>query len=281
MFQSTRTCVCATIVVTACLVAPHAGFAQTPTPADEARRSAADAATSTSPELRPAAGGSAFPRASIFDDLFAGTVRDLQRLPSKQTMTWMGVALVAAQATHFADSVATKRMTTSGAMDGTLGPGETLGGARMQFGGALATYAIGRMVRNDKIAGVGGELFRAQLITQGLTTAVKLSVRRDRPDGTQYSFPSGHTSTSFASAAVLHRELGWKVGMPAYGFASYVALSRVQAKRHFLSDVAFGAALGILVGRTVTVGHGDARFAVAPMATPGGAGIGFTLVGSR
>jgi membrane-associated phospholipid phosphatase len=124
-------------------------------------------------------------------------------------------------------------------------------------------------------------MFRAQLIAQGVTQAIKLSVRRTRPDGTPYSFPSGHTSTSFATATVLQHEFGWKVGIPAYGLAAYVAASRVQAKRHYLSDVAFGAAIGIVAGRAVTVGHGSARFAVAPFATSRGGGVGFTLVGSR
>ena len=77
------------------------------------------------------------------------------------------------------------------------------------------------------------------------------------------------------------RHFGWKVGIPAYGAASYVAASRLQTNRHYLSDVAFGAALGIVAGRTVTVGHGNARFAVAPVAAPGGGGIAFTWIGNR
>ena len=49
-------------------------------------------------------------------------------------------------------------------------------------------------------------------------------------------------------------------------------------KRHYLSDVAFGAAIGMMAGRTVTIGRGEARFAVAPAAAPGGAGVNFTWV---
>jgi membrane-associated phospholipid phosphatase len=86
---------------------------------------------------------------------------------------------------------------------------------------------------------------------------------------------------TFASATVLQRDLGWKVGIPAYGIATYVAASRIQENRHFLSDVAFGAAIGIIAGRTVTLGRGDGRFAVAPMAAPGGGGVSFTWVGQR
>ena len=77
---------------------------------------------------------------------------------------------------------------------------------------------------------------------------------------------------SFASATVLQRHFGWKVGLPAYAVASYVAASRVEMKRHYLSDVAFGAALGIVAGRSVTIG-GRHQFLLAPMATPAGAGI--------
>jgi membrane-associated phospholipid phosphatase len=119
------------------------------------------------------------------------------------------------------------------------------------------------------------------LLTQGLTAAVKFSVQRGRPDGTQYSFPSGHSAVTFASATVLSAHFGWKVGVPAYGVASYVAASRLQAKRHFLSDVAFGAAVGIAVGRTVTVGRGGAQFALSPTVAPGGGGVAFTLVGQH
>jgi hypothetical protein len=78
---------------------------------------------------------------------------------------------------------------------------------------------------------------------------------------------------------VLQRHFGWKVGAPAYGVAAYVAASRVEMKRHYLSDVAFGAALGIVAGRTVTVGRTH-RFMVTPLpaASGTGGGVGLTLL---
>src|SRR4029079_2807721 len=85
---------------------------------------------------------------------------------------------------------------------------------------------------------------------------------------------------SFASATVLQQEFGWKVGIPAYAVASYVAASRVQMKRHYLSDVTFGAALGVIAGRSVSIGHGR-RLMVTPMATPSGTAAGFTIVRKR
>jgi membrane-associated phospholipid phosphatase len=124
---------------------------------------------------------------------------------------------------------------------------------------------------------VGADLVRANIVAQALTSGIKLSVRRGRPDGTQYSFPSGHASVSFAAATVLQRHFGWKTGLPAYAAASYVAASRIQERRHFFSDVAFGAVVGIVAGRTVTVGRGDYKFSVQPMApASGGVGIAFT-----
>jgi membrane-associated phospholipid phosphatase len=170
-------------------------------------------------------------------------------------------------------------MSRSTGLDGLLHSGEMIGGARTQLAAAVATYTIGRISGSGKVSAIGAELVRAQIVTQTLTAAIKLSVGRTRPDGTQYSFPSGHASVTFATATVLQRNLGWKAGIPAYGLATYVAASRVQDKRHFLSDVTFGAALGIVAGRAVTIGRGDARFAVSPAAAPGGAGVSFTWLG--
>jgi membrane-associated phospholipid phosphatase len=61
--------------------------------------------------------------------------------------------------------------------------------------------------------------------------------------------------------------------VPAYAIAAWVAASRVEMKRHYISDVVAGATVGILAGRSVTVGRGSMRFALSPMAVPGGAGI--------
>jgi len=58
----------------------------------------------------------------------------------------------------------------------------------------------------------------------------------------------------------------------------WVGAGRVQLGRHFLSDVVFGAAVGTMSGRTVTIGHGRQQVAVSPAAVPGGAAINFTLI---
>jgi membrane-associated phospholipid phosphatase len=61
------------------------------------------------------------------------------------------------------------------------------------------------------------------------------------------SFPSGHAATAFLAASVLS-ERG--TGRAAYfSLAGLVAFSRVYTRMHHASDVAAGAALGLVLGR--------------------------------
>jgi membrane-associated phospholipid phosphatase len=208
-----------------------------------------------------------------FSGLFRDTVTDFRGLASTRPLTILGIGAVAAAAARTADGSMTETLSRQRA--GFLDAGETLGGARFQLASAVATFAVGHLTGNAKVTAVGADLVRANLVAQTLTGAVKMSVRRGRPDGTQFSFPSGHTSVSFASATVLQRHFGWKAGVPAYAFASYVATSRIHDKRHFLSDVAFGAAVGIVSGWTVTMGR-ETPVTLAPVASPGGGGLSLT-----
>ena len=186
--------------------------------------------------------------------------------------TGAGAALI-----HPYDFRLTDHFSKTPAFEHAFDAGQLLGGTLVQFGGSIATYAVGRIVKHDTVARVGADLVRAQLVNTVFTQGLKLSINRTRPDGDPWSFPSGHSSGTFATATVLQRHFGWKVGVPAYALAGYVAASRLQERRHFASDVIFGAGIGIVSGRVVTVGQGATRFAVAPMAVPGrGAGISFT-----
>ena len=213
--------------------------------------------------------------------LFGSTLGDLRRLPSKDSFAWLGVGALGAIAGHPADSTVTRTLSGAQALHEPLEPGAIIGGTAFQLGAAFTSYALGRATNSPRAATVGADLFRAELLTEATTQALKFTVRRTRPDGSSYSFPSGHTAVSFASATVLQHHFGWKVGIPAYGLAAYVAASRVQMKRHYLSDVAFSAALGVAAGRTITIGRGAGRFAVAPTAAPAGGAINFVWVGQR
>ncbi|BCS32153.1 hypothetical protein TBR22_A13630 [Luteitalea sp. TBR-22] len=204
---------------------------------------------------------------------------DLRQTASVDNAVIMLTASASAALIHPYDYRITEYFSSSPTLATVLGPGKVLGGFAVQFGGAWVTYGIGRALKHERAAVVGADLVRAQLVNTVFTQGLKLSVNRTRPDGTDWSFPSGHASGTFANAAVLHRHFGWKVGAPAYAVATYVAASRLQANRHFASDVIFGAGVGLISGRAVTVGRGAQRFAVGPMAVPGGgAGISFTRI---
>lgn len=213
--------------------------------------------------------------------LIGSSLRDFTQLPSKETATVLAIGATGAWLGSIADRGTSRVLSQARTLEPIMEPGETVGGARLQLIGGLATYGVGRITRSRRVSAIGGDLLRAQLLSQTLTAGIKISVRRTRPDGTQFSFPSGHSSVTFASATVLHRHLGPKVGIPAYAVASYVAASRIQERRHFLSDVAFGAAIGIAAGRTVTIGRGERRFALAPAPVPGGMALSLNLVGNQ
>jgi membrane-associated phospholipid phosphatase len=116
------------------------------------------------------------------------------------------------------------------------------------------------------------DLVEALAISEMVTQTLKFATHRERPDGSnERSFPSGHAADTFAFATALERHLGWRGAVPAYALASYVAISRLPANRHWLSDAVFGSAIGIIAGRTVTR-HGR-EFPVTIAAVHGGVAI--------
>lgn len=67
------------------------------------------------------------------------------------------------------------------------------------------------------------------------------------PPPGSYSFPSGHSSSSFAAAAVLFR-FSKKWGAAAFVLAALIAFSRIFLFVHYPTDVLAGTALGIFFG---------------------------------
>jgi hypothetical protein len=156
----------------------------------------------------------------------------------------------------------------------TLTGGFEYGSQLYQIPVAIAWWGIAAAAGSARNADAGRDLLRAQLSVVSWTWALKVATQRTRPDESDsHSFPSGHSSTSFATATVLQEHYGWKLGLPAYLIASYAAASRVVANQHWTSDVVFGAAVGIASGRTVTLHLRTTRVAVAPLAVPGGGGV--------
>jgi len=121
------------------------------------------------------------------------------------------------------------------------------------------------------------------LSVTGLVTVGLKGIRdNETPNGKKWAWPSGHTSSSFTVASVLHEFYGPKVGIPAYGLASVVAYRMMDTGDHWASDVVFGATLGWIVGHTIAGKHKKLEIAglrVLPyMGNGDGPTAGITLV---
>ncbi len=82
------------------------------------------------------------------------------------------------------------------------------------------------------------------------TQSMKHIISTRRPDNSDdHSFPSGHTATAFVTATILHREYGHihpLVSIGGYATAAATGIMRIRKNRHWASDVAAGAGIGIL-----------------------------------
>lgn len=84
-----------------------------------------------------------------------------------------------------------------------------------------------------------------------------------RVDGNWQAFPSGHTLAVFSIASAVTAEAqdrwpshGTLVGVLTYGVASAAGISRLYNNAHWVSDVIFGAGIGIFSGiKTVQYAH--------------------------
>ncbi len=64
------------------------------------------------------------------------------------------------------------------------------------------------------------QLTEGAVYTALATHTLKFAVNKERPDGGDYSWPSGHTSAAMQGAAYLQFRYGWEYGVPAYAGAS-------------------------------------------------------------
>ncbi len=119
------------------------------------------------------------------------------------------------------------------------------------------------------------QFYKGFFTNLGVTWALKNIVTKTRPNESgDDSFPSGHTSVSFQSAAFIQKRYGWKYGIPAYLLSTFVAWSRVESDNHYTEDVLAGAAIGIASSYIFT--HPYKGFTVTPVAFDGGYGVGIS-----
>ena len=197
---------------------------------------------------------------------------DVKTLPRVESAAIVTAGLFGALIAHGADDdvAAWSRRQLPSSYSGV---GSAFGDALVQGGGALGTYVAGKLAHRADVAHIGGDLIRAQMLNGVMTTTIKFVGGRTRPSGGRHAFPSGHTAATFASATVLQHHFGWKAGVPAYAAAGFVGWTRLRDNQHWVSDVVFGSALGLLAGRTIGAAHRPASWRIGPATTTGGVGI--------
>lgn len=132
---------------------------------------------------------------------------------------------------------------------------------------ALGVPAVQGDWRGDLQAG------GSMVLASGITFGLKHAFPEERPDHSdRQSFPSGHTADAFAAAASLENRYGWKAGLPAFALAGFVAVARVEARKHHWYDCATGAAIGSGSGFLLTSRH-DSRVRLTPWGDTSGGGV--------
>lgn len=120
----------------------------------------------------------------------------------------------------------------------------------------ILIYSAGLIHKDANLKKQGIFIGETFLVSAFIATAMKQTIRRERPfttypeldkqsDGGSYSFPSGHTSTAFATATSLSIAFPkWYVIAPSFVWASTVGYSRMDLGVHYPSDVLAGAIVG-------------------------------------
>lgn len=139
-------------------------------------------------------------------------------------------------------------------------------GGRPQYAIVLlgGAWGVGRLAERSDVAQAALHVTAALAAGGAANGLLKYSVGRERPSTTGdplrfrpfnaenrwQSFPSGHTVVVFSLASAVAEEARrpWVTAL-AYGGAAAVGWSRIYDDKHWTSDVAGGALIGILAGR--------------------------------
>jgi membrane-associated phospholipid phosphatase len=259
------------LVLVLVLGQPWAASAQVATGAQDPRVPRPQGPSPAAASLRQPAAGEPAPETGGFSGFLRDVGRDYRGYFTRETAAWLAGGAVSSLAFHVADQDIRDAAQEPEPPD--LAGGTTYGNAALQIPLAAGWWAVAHAMGSARGADAGRDLLRAQINSLSLTFAIKYAVNRTRPNGDPHSFPSGHSTATFATAMVLQEHYGWKLGLPAFAAAAYTAASRVTDNKHWASDVVFGAAVGMASGRTVTLHLHTQKVVVGPEVVPGGAAL--------
>lgn len=141
--------------------------------------------------------------------------------------------------------------------------GNAFGNTLYVYPGLLASSILGKAIGSRGLYGVSSRALKSTLLAGAGTVILKSLVGRERPAADNAyrfhpfrfkdnSFPSGHTAVAFALATSFAREIrGTWDDVALYSLATLTAYSRMHDDRHWMSDVVFGAGVGILSTRFI------------------------------
>lgn len=137
------------------------------------------------------------------------------------------------------------------------------------FSICAGTAVLGLVTGNRRLTRTGMRMFASELLATALKTAIKRSVDRTRPhvlvEEGRYemrpgnsrgshvtSFPSGHTAGAVSVARAFARDYP-EHAAAAYAAAAAVAAIQIPRCKHYPTDLAAGAAVGLLSEAAVTL----------------------------
>lgn len=175
-----------------------------------------------------------------------------------------GAVLASAALDKPADKFAAKHQGSS-AIDTWGNVGKAMPVTLAGLAGAAVAFGDSRMQNMGIIS------LQSIAASAGVSMVTKRVVRRERPGDEQakrsdYSFPSNHAAAAFAAVTPFAQEYDapW-----LYGVAALSSMGRVADRKHWVSDVVAGSALGYAIGSWLWQAQRDdsrSQFAVAPTA---------------
>lgn len=168
---------------------------------------------------------------------------------------------------------------------------EPLGSGVLSLSAMGVLYGCGLIWHNDRAKLTALKGVEAFLLAGIASQIIKHLTHRHRPfqdeppnpglwegpfQGFTYtSFPSGHSATAFAIAAVIATSYKQTIWVPVvcYTLASGVALSRVYDNEHWASDVLVGSVIGFAIGNLIV--RNESKLKVLPVAPTG---LGISLI---